>query len=132
MYLKVMSWEDIPDENNSKEFEIIECARVQFVRCTPGPNETYSPGASALLVYADGSRDVVDLHGNAYILNNAGKTIDSFAFAEYRDNSTNRMPHPRWDREAQRPTVRPKRLRLRDDAKPGIGRAPSEGTANGH
>lgn len=68
MFLKLMNSEDLPDMHGSKGFTLIECKTVTFAR------EVDDPKPYAII---DG--DVTVLDGNAYILNNAGKTIDSFA-----------------------------------------------------
>ena len=67
MYLKVMSNENLPDQHYAKLFVIRECKEVSFYR-----NEVGNPCA-----WVDG--DSIGLQGNAYILNAAGKTIDSFS-----------------------------------------------------
>lgn len=73
MYLKLMSAEDAPDSDGGKGYRLIECSRVEFSREPNGPvartwDSSGNPG------------DKYGLDGNAYILNNSGKTIDSFAF----------------------------------------------------
>lgn len=74
MYLKIMGVEDLPDVAPEKTFRIIECKDVQFYR------HDFSGGGPSAAVDRDGSGTFVmyAVFGNAYILNNAGKTIDSF------------------------------------------------------
>jgi len=66
MYLKIMSGEDLPDNSGDKAYQIIEAKCVEFQR-----------GKGLGWACVDG--DMIALTGNAYILNERGKTIDSFA-----------------------------------------------------
>jgi hypothetical protein len=88
IYVKIMSGEDMPDGNNSKGFQIFECEGCTFRRIL-NDDDTETPVAD--IVYSDKNgeeaiettRNVV-LTGNAYVLNEAGRTIGSFAFAKCR------------------------------------------------
>lgn len=71
MYLKIMSEENLPDQSGDKAYTIIEATRIVFQR-----------GAGNGWACADG--DMIALTGNAYILNERGKTIDSFSFSPAR------------------------------------------------
>jgi hypothetical protein len=68
MFLKLMGGEDVADIQAGKTFRMIECREVQFQRGADG-------GLGWALI--DGA-DTIPLEGNAYILNSAGKTVDSF------------------------------------------------------
>lgn len=68
MFLKLMGGEDVADREPSKVYRMIECREVQFQRGLEG-------GLGWALI--DGGQ-MIALEGNAYILNAAGKTIDSF------------------------------------------------------
>lgn len=68
MFLKLMGGENMADREPGKPYRMIECREVSFER-----------GAEGGLGWAridDGQ--VIPLEGNAYILNSAGKTVDSF------------------------------------------------------
>ena len=90
MYLKIMSGEDRPDGNPSKGFQMLECESVIFRRRAGGLDE--DPGTThpvADITYTDRSDESaivttqsIDLTGNAYLLNDAGKTIGSFAHSD--------------------------------------------------
>lgn len=71
MYLKIMSQEDKPDHNNSKSFEIIECKSVAFYR------DAFTNDPFAIV---DDCR--YDLTGNAYVMNEAGRTVSAFAYSD--------------------------------------------------
>jgi hypothetical protein len=67
MFLKMMGTEDLPDRHGDKSYTIVGCKSVQFSR-TPD-------GAFALIDEVKQFR----LEGNAYVLSDTGKTLDSFA-----------------------------------------------------
>jgi len=67
MFLKLMSGEDLPDQDNSKPYRLIECRDVQFER---GSQDGFGWATADGVPYA--------LQGNAYILNANGKTVDSY------------------------------------------------------
>lgn len=67
MYVKIMSGENKPDRDADKTYQLIECKRAEFVRC---------PDTAEKRVWIDGESHHIT--GNVYILNNAGKTVDSF------------------------------------------------------
>lgn len=79
MFLKTMSNQDLPDVHGAKQYRIVECKEVQFLR-TEVLNED---GTKQLcpMAYVDGEQ--LFLQGNAYILNNSGKTIDAFAHTDF-------------------------------------------------
>lgn len=68
MFLKMMAGIDKPDSDSDKPYRLIECKEVEF--------------SSGALTDGLGWARVDGLHipltGNAYILNNAGKTVDSY------------------------------------------------------
>lgn len=89
MYLKIMSGEDLPDGNPSKGFQMLECESVIFRRrkgsIDEPPGTTHAVADITVTDRTDESAIVttqsIDLTGNAYLLNEAGKTIGSFAYA---------------------------------------------------
>ena len=75
LILKVMGSADLPDHDSRKAHELYaNIARVDFRR---GEDGVY-----AHMVRADGVYESVQLFGNAYVLNEQGKTIDSFGPAD--------------------------------------------------
>lgn len=76
MFLKIVS-PLLPGEE-SPNFTLIECSSVSFSRPQEQPISADYPEAQPV-VHVDGIRRY--LHGNAYVLNNAGKTIDSYHFS---------------------------------------------------
>lgn len=68
MFLKLMGSEDMADREPGKTYRLIECREVHFQRG--------NDGGLGLAVIDDGVP--IPLEGNAYILNAAGKTVDSF------------------------------------------------------
>jgi len=75
MFLKIMSGENIPDDTTDKAYRLIECHNIQFYR--HGFGYPTQPTAVITGGLNDGE---YPLTGNAYVLNNAGKTIDSYSF----------------------------------------------------
>jgi len=69
MYVKIMSEQNLPDSHPSKSFRLVTCRRVSFARSSDGKP----------IAYIDG-RLPEPCDGNVYVLNDAGKTIESFAF----------------------------------------------------
>lgn len=74
MYLKLMSGEDIPDDDNRKAFSLVECSSFQFKR---------EDNAAFAHVNMASGPVTFQLEGNVYVLNNAGKTIETFGIATY-------------------------------------------------
>lgn len=73
MYLKVMSGEDLSDSDSRKQFRVFAGIKwCRFDRDHP------SKMPHAMVEYDDGRNAEVDLDGNAYLLNETGKTIASF------------------------------------------------------
>ena len=75
MFLKLMSDEDLPDEDPCKSYTIVEgVEEVSFFR---------TPDGRAFVDYLEphGSRGNRQLHGNAYVLNDAGEKVDGFGVA---------------------------------------------------
>lgn len=77
MFLKIMSTQDLPDHDYRKGYELIECARVKFVE-----EDLECSGISCRKKVAkvdfDGDGGVwmsFVLTGNAYIINDNGKTV---------------------------------------------------------
>ena len=76
MFLKILN--PLQPGEESPNFSIIECQSVSFSRPQEHPiSADYQEAQPVALV--DGIRRY--LSGNAYVLNNAGKTIDSYPFS---------------------------------------------------
>lgn len=81
MIVKVMGSENMPDSSPRKSFELFHVKRVQFYRV-----EDKDKGLIArarLWVFGNPEVGFLDeiLTGNAYVLNETGKTISTFAFS---------------------------------------------------
>lgn len=72
MFLKVMNDENSSDKDQSKGYEMIECASVHF---TVHPDQ----GPIAGITLMDGKQASCLIPANAYVLNSDGKTIDCWA-----------------------------------------------------
>jgi len=70
MYLKIMNDEPLADADYLKGFRVIECNYVQFIRDNGGD------GPAAIV-----DNETISISGNCYLMNNAGKTIETFAAA---------------------------------------------------
>jgi hypothetical protein len=85
LYLKLMSAQDLPDSHPSHDFELIQLASSEdlaFVSTWSEPFECEPPPSakrvvSAVICSADGERRQIELSGNAYVLNEQGKTLAS-------------------------------------------------------
>ncbi len=98
MYLKLMSATNAPDGDSRKAFELIECDRVLFWRnaagqrpsdfCRVSERRPEDPDAYAR-VWLRGVvvPEDMPLYGNAYVLNNHGKNVDSFGISPIPDFS---------------------------------------------
>jgi hypothetical protein len=77
MLLKIMSAENIPDDDSRKLFMLhSNVASVEFGRWENKP--------TACVHYLDGTtNETVPLAGNAYLMNDAGKTVASFGAGEH-------------------------------------------------
>lgn len=82
MYLKVMSDVNLDDRAPDKPFQLFDCKTVSFRRPrvyredSDAPSEKHFPTDYHHAVI-DGE-GIVLLNGSAYILNNSGKTIESY------------------------------------------------------
>jgi hypothetical protein len=85
LYLKLMSHHDLPDASPNKNFEIIpisDTTDIRFVTQRTGGVGGVPDGTMVSVVLSDESRDMrrqITLSGNAYVLNESGKTIASHA-----------------------------------------------------
>lgn len=74
MYLKVMEPENVPDSDSRKSFRVFAGLKwCRFDRDHP------SNMPHAMVEYENGHNAEVELDGNAYLLNDAGKTIAAFS-----------------------------------------------------
>jgi hypothetical protein len=69
MYLKIMSGENKKDNSIDKGFQLIECDSASFRR---------KDGKSFVVITKGDRLEDRELLGNAYVLNNTGKTIEAF------------------------------------------------------
>jgi len=76
MFLKIQN--PLQPGEESPNFTIIECQSVSFSRPQEHPISKDYPEALPI-VLVDGCRRY--LSGDAYVLNNAGKTIDTYRFS---------------------------------------------------
>lgn len=75
MYLKLMSHENLPDGDPSKTYRLLDhVTSASFFREETGVTVT-------VWFNDDTPTETFLLQGNTYILNDQGKTIDSFALA---------------------------------------------------
>lgn len=71
MFLKLMSDEPLPDHDSRKRFRLLDgIKKVVFQRGTDG--------ATVEIHHDDARFDIEFLTGNAYLMNDQGKTIQSF------------------------------------------------------
>lgn len=85
MYLKIMAEENLPDRDPCKGFRLIECQSVEFYRTSNSDGDRgfeNVPGAPLFHVaqanFINGDFSVIVLKSNAYVLNDNGKTVESF------------------------------------------------------
>ena len=77
MIIKIMSGENIPDEDTRKLFTLFDnVASVTFER-TPSPSVTLS------FLDVDHYKRTIPLHGNVYVINEYGEHVSAFGVAEY-------------------------------------------------
>lgn len=82
LYVKIMSFEDMPDTDPNKCFSIIPVENNQTMdfdkNLTGGTDRDYA--RYVLRVSSpDGSEELHELHGNAYVMNERGVTIATHA-----------------------------------------------------
>lgn len=76
MFLKIMSGEDAPDSDSRKTFQLLDhVASAEF--------ERENGRALAHVLFVSGEEESYPLEGNAYLMNDAGKTVASFGSAPY-------------------------------------------------
>ena len=80
IYVKIMSGENLPDANNSKCFTIHACDSVEFRREASMAENSVAVADLYIGDGEDAEFTTVELTGNAYVLNDNGKTIASFAY----------------------------------------------------
>ena len=77
MFLKITSSEDAPDSDSRKTFQLFDHVEsVLFERNGAGP--------AAVVTFDNGEQERFDLPGNAYLMNDHGKTVASFGSAPLR------------------------------------------------
>ena len=79
MLLKIMSNENLPDDDNRKAFRLYSgVSQVEFQK-VGHPTSTDEPAAYAHVLWENGESESLRLGANAYVMNDAGKTVASFA-----------------------------------------------------
>lgn len=108
MYLKIMGPEDCPDSDTRKTYRLLEgvtaCLFYRKVdQASAVLKEEWEEGIDAKVnvVFTDDEEMTFDLVGNAYVMNESGKTISSFGCA----------PAPESVREDDNPPEFPRALR---------------------
>lgn len=79
MYLKLMSGQDMPDSDTSKDFSmetIRDTDRLEFASGLEWA-KAYGIKTCAIITCADGVVKQIPMRGNAYVLNAQGKTIST-------------------------------------------------------
>ncbi len=72
LMLKLMSAQDLPDEDSRKRYSLYaNIVTVDFVKKEDGR-------AWAEVLYTDGGTEDFPLYGNAYLMNENGRTVSSF------------------------------------------------------
>lgn len=80
MFLKVMSEQDLADTDSRKPFQLFgDIKHCVFMRDEEGPR--------AIATFSDGLPVGVNIPGNAYLMNNHGKTVASFGSARLPEAS---------------------------------------------
>jgi len=81
--VKMMSAEDIPDEDSRKNFTIFaDVKQVSFEWWSPAGDGDFNT-LQMNLFYPDDTSQAVGVTGNVYIMNQNGKTVASKAVAKY-------------------------------------------------
>lgn len=93
MFVKIMSGEDIPDNDNRKQFTIIQnvrtaCTRratrdVLAVGSDHKPTVKQSTAVYLDVTHGDGRCETLEIEGNAYLMSDAGRTVAAFGFSPY-------------------------------------------------
>jgi hypothetical protein len=82
MLLKIMSAENAADDDSRKTFQLHDgVSTVSFEREPDGLNPGGEQRAQAHATFADNTTCVFDVPGNAYVMNDNGKTVASFGSA---------------------------------------------------
>ena len=77
MYVKIMSDENIPDNDSRKAFRLLSgVVTVKFNRSPEAPEPSSEP--IAYVTFDDGETESYLLAGNVYVMNDGGKTIEKF------------------------------------------------------
>lgn len=83
MFLKIMGPEDMADANSGKTFHILaDVTAVEFRRGSKADGDEFD-GAQAVVWRTGHGCEFHPIHGNAYVLNDDGKTIESFGSARF-------------------------------------------------
>lgn len=86
MFLKIMGGENVPDGNVSKTFQLLgDLQSVSFRRFEKADGIHEAGSAEAIVWRRDQGCEFHPLPGNAYVLNDDGKTIESFTPTPYRE-----------------------------------------------
>lgn len=81
MYVKLMSDQNLPDNDSRKSFRLLANVEAVFFNRHPeapeGPEGKDWP-PTAYMTFSDGTQEGFALVGNVYILSDSGKTIEKF------------------------------------------------------
>lgn len=78
MFLKIMSSENAPDSDTRKSFQLLDHVEsAEFVR--------EGGSAHVAVLFNDGDREHFPCEGNAYLMNDNGKTVAQFGSAGIPD-----------------------------------------------
>lgn len=80
MYVKIMSDENIPDSDRRKSYRLLSgVTAIVFNRAPEAPVPSDIP--RAYITFEDDEVESFELHGNVYIMDDSGKTIEKFGVA---------------------------------------------------
>ena len=83
MYLKIMDDENAPDEDSRKTYRLLsDVIAVKFSRIS-NIGEGPQAGAFVFVKFKTGEPETFDVFGNAYVMNDNGKTISSWGSMPY-------------------------------------------------
>lgn len=71
MFLKIMSGENAPDSDSRKSFRLLDHVEAaSFIRSGGAPRAT--------VLFENGEQEEFPCEGNAYLMNDSGKTVAQF------------------------------------------------------
>ena len=79
MLLKIMSNENLPDDDSRKSFRLYDGVRQVEFHKNSDQQSSDEPLAYAHVLWENGDSESLPMGANAYVMNDAGKTVASFA-----------------------------------------------------